>query len=248
MKLFNSITKITTSGYLRLNINQKGEFDLSDDIEVEQKGHTLHIRCDNKIIINGNYSMGNNNSNIVTGDNNFIFNNDGCTVLHQGNYNTSQIVVNSNVNGNLTFNNSQVCQNNSHVSQNRSNEPVNSYMLEDSVIDVVSMNGSGKISINDALLSRNLQVGLYGSGKVLLSDGGFEYLKLTLTGSGDIIGKNVVTKNTEINLTGSGDIKGFRILNTGSLNLVGSGDIKVSKPPESTLYKNRIGSGRISIN
>ena len=254
MKLFNSITKITTSGYIKLVINNNGEFELPDDIEVKQKGRSLHIKPNNNnnnnIIVNGNYSLGNNNSNIVMGNSNFVFNNNGCTVLSQGVNN--QVIINSNIRGDVTFNGSIKNRNNRRNNrQNNSNktlnETLNKYMLEDSVIEECLMNGSGKISIDDSLLSRNFKVILSGSGKMSLSNGSFKYLKLVLSGSGNITGKNITTENTEIILTGSGNIKGFHVLNTGNLNLTGSGKIKVSKKPGSTVYKNCIGSGRISI-
>jgi hypothetical protein len=106
----------------------------------------------------------------------------------------------------------------------------------------VSVAGSGDIDI--AVASERLHVRVAGSGEVKVS-GRTEHLEATVAGSGGIAGFNLEANHVDASIAGSGDISVFCMGGELHASIVGSGDLRY-KGATSGVKKSIMGSGDIT--
>ena len=93
-------------------------------------------------------------------------------------------------------------------------------------IDEVSLSGSGDVTTNTTIKSRNFKSKISGSGDITL-DVEASDIEATVTGSGDLT-LTGVTNLLDVTVTGSGDFHGARLeANHTKAKVTGSGDIEV---------------------
>ncbi|CDF79432.1 conserved hypothetical protein (DUF2807) [Formosa agariphila KMM 3901] len=110
-------------------------------------------------------------------------------------------------------------------------------------ISKVSLTGSGDLMNKNLISSKNLSVGITGSGDIIL-DIETVSVKGSVTGSGDLTLKGK-TEQLNVEVTGSGDFHGFglKAKNTDA-SVTGSGDAEVVS---TEMFKGRVsGSGDIN--
>ncbi|MFB0904613.1 MAG: head GIN domain-containing protein [Nonlabens sp.] len=106
----------------------------------------------------------------------------------------------------------------------------------------ISVAGSGDINV--AVASERLHVSVSGSGEVKVS-GRTEHLEATVAGSGGIAGFNLKAKHVDASIDGSGDISVFCMGGELQASIVGSGDLRY-KGTTSRVKKSIMGSGDIT--
>ncbi|MBO6517697.1 MAG: DUF2807 domain-containing protein [Bacteroidia bacterium] len=103
-------------------------------------------------------------------------------------------------------------------------------------LDLISVSGSGDITIKDFENQRNLDLSISGSGDINLNRfEGLNTLDINVSGSGDIIGLDTI-KNVnlvEMRFSGSGNYQGYPILTKAcDVNISGSADCYISVEDE----------------
>jgi len=129
-------------------------------------------------------------------------------------------------------------------------------------IDKVTLSGSGDVTSNTTINSKNFEARVSGSGDVTLDvqsssvegsvtgsgdltlTGNTKNLNASVTGSGDFHGEKLQSDNTEAKVTGSGGIKVYSN-NSLKAKVTGSGDIHYKGNP-TNVNKKVTGSGDIS--
>ena len=90
----------------------------------------------------------------------------------------------------------------------------------------IKLVGSGDIDTKDVISANQLEVGVVGSGDIVLNVA-TQNLEAKVTGSGDLVISGD-TQNLEVSVTGSGDFRGFDLTSQNTeVNVSGSGDAKV---------------------
>ena len=95
-------------------------------------------------------------------------------------------------------------------------------------LEGLSVSGSGKAEVKDAVKSEELHLSVSGSGKILMADLAIGDLDVGISGSGDvIIGGSGDARNADISISGSGNYSGesLRIAN-GDFGISGSGSCR----------------------
>ncbi len=110
----------------------------------------------------------------------------------------------------------------------------------------VSVSGSGKATVNDPLSGGDLDIGISGSGKVMLNEVALANVECDISGSGslNITGEGTV-ENLEVNISGSGDYVG-ETTRVGTLEAAISGSGSCNCYVTGMLKASISGSGNIS--
>ena len=92
-------------------------------------------------------------------------------------------------------------------------------------VEGLSVSGSGQAEIMDAVKTGDLDLGVSGSGKLIINDLIADNLECGISGSGDVIIKGTGSINeAEINISGSGSYSGEELrLNSAEIRISGSG-------------------------
>ena len=136
-------------------------------------------------------------------------------------------------------------QNNSFFNKTYNSGSVDIYVTVPE-INALTVSGSGSITANDRIKSRNLDLTVSGSGDIVLAELNAERVKTTVSGSGDILLKSGGTADEcSVTISGSGNVKavGFEVRDVDA-RITGSGNCSVFAT--SSLKARVTGSGNVS--
>lgn len=122
----------------------------------------------------------------------------------------------------------------------RNTDVLNVYITSDMVTDF-SINGSGKISIEDCIEDTSMKFEVNGSGDIIAC-GVTEVLNVVVNGSGQFKGFSLQAETAELNIRGSGDIEST-VSEVLEADISGSGKIEYYGSPE--VHTQISGSGTI---
>ena len=113
-------------------------------------------------------------------------------------------------------------------------------------INALGVAGSGDITADDQIKTKQIDLSVSGSGNVKLSDLTAERVKTTISGSGNIVVAGKTTaQDLSVVISGSGNFKGMDYsANDVSVKVVGSGNVGIEA--KNNLYIRLAGSGNVT--
>ncbi|MBS1771909.1 MAG: DUF2807 domain-containing protein [Bacteroidetes bacterium] len=110
-------------------------------------------------------------------------------------------------------------------------------------VNMVRINGSGRIIVGDSIKSKTMMADINGSGDIGFGKNAFDDLNLHVSGSGNISAYPATSKTVTAEISGSGDIQ-TTVTETLNAKISGSGDIDYMGNPVN-VNLNISGSGKV---